>query len=203
MKWLVAAAAVVVLRPLEQRTAYNVFNHLESFLPLRLDPQGLPPVDSRGGRLRVAASAAHPIELGATLALVVPLALYLVRTTRQLRWGLAGVLIAVAMFSTGSRTAVIMLLVVVITLVRYRSREMKRLWPALLPLLLVIHFAAPGTIGSLKQSFFPEGGLIAEQQNAPVGHARLSNPRPDPQQRMGAAPDLRAGFATRRHDPDR
>jgi hypothetical protein len=198
VKWLVATAAVVGFFALiEQRTAYNVFNHLASFLPLRLDPQGLPPVDSRGGRLRVAASAAHPIELGSTLALVVPLALYLVATTRQLRWGLAGVLIAVAMFSTGSRTAVIMLLVVVITLVRYRPREMKRLWPALLPLLLVIHFAAPGTIGSLKQSFFPEGGLIAEQQNAPVGHARLSTLGPTLSNEWAPHPIFGLGFATR------
>jgi O-antigen ligase len=39
-----------------------------------------------------------------------------------------------------------------------------RLWPLLLPFLAVVHFAAPGTLGSLKYAFLPEGGVIAEQQ---------------------------------------
>ena len=198
VKWIVGAGAVVAVFALvEQRTGYNVFNHLQSVVPLHLDPAALPPVDSRGGRLRVAASAEHPIELGATLALVIPLALYAIYTTRQLRWVLAGVVIVAAMFSTGSRTAVVMLAVITLVLCLLRPRQMKRLWPALLPVLLLTHFAAPGTIGSLKASFFPQGGLIAEQQNAPAGHARLSTLGPALSNEWAPHPIFGLGFATR------
>ena len=34
----------------------------------------------------------------------------------------------------------------------------------LLPVLVITHFAVPGTLGSLKQAFLPENGLVAEQQ---------------------------------------
>jgi hypothetical protein len=38
-----------------------------------------------------------------------------------------------------------------------------RLWPALIPAFALVHVALPGTIGSLKDAFFPKGGLIAQQ----------------------------------------
>ena len=41
---------------------------------------------------------------------------------------------------------------------------MKRLWPVLIPALVLVHVAIPGTLGTLKESFAPPGGLLAEQQ---------------------------------------
>jgi O-antigen ligase len=57
-----------------------------------------------------------------------------------------------------------MLIVVGIVFLRLRPKETKRLWKVLLPALVVIHFALPGALGTLQESFFPEGGLVAEQQ---------------------------------------
>ena len=47
-----------------------------------------------------------------------------------------------------------------------KPAETIKLWPALIPAFAVIHVALPGTIGSLKDAFFPKGGLIAQQSNA-------------------------------------
>ena len=46
-----------------------------------------------------------------------------------------------------------------------RFRETWRFAPLLLPMIVMIHFAAPGTLGALKYSFMPPGGLVAEQSN--------------------------------------
>ena len=62
-----------------------------------------------------------------------------------------------------------MLVTIAVTFVCLRPREMKRLWPALIPALALVHIALPGTLGTLKQSFFPAGGLLA-QQSANVGY---------------------------------
>jgi O-antigen ligase len=59
-----------------------------------------------------------------------------------------------------------MLLVVCLVFLWLRPKHTRRLWPAILPLLVVVHFALPGTIGSLKASFFPKGGLIADQSQS-------------------------------------
>jgi len=60
----------------------------------------------------------------------------------------------------------VMLLVVGLVFLWLRPGATKRLWPFLLPALIVVHFALPGTIGGLKASFFPEGGLIANQSQS-------------------------------------
>jgi O-antigen ligase len=45
----------------------------------------------------------------------------------------------------------------------------KRLWWAILPFVLIVNIAVPATFGTLKSSFFPEGGLIAQQNTNPGG----------------------------------
>jgi hypothetical protein len=44
-----------------------------------------------------------------------------------------------------------------------KPKETKRLWPALVPAVVVIHALLPGTIGTFKDAFFPKGGIIAQQ----------------------------------------
>ena len=56
-----------------------------------------------------------------------------------------------------------MLAAEVIVFLFLKPTETKKLWPALIPALAVVHFALPGTIGGLKEAFFPKGGLIAQQ----------------------------------------
>src|SRR5262249_29753659 len=86
---LVAVCAIV-----ERRTGFNVFLHLSSVFPF-LKYSGFLPADLaiiRAGNLRVFASAQHPIALGAMLAMLVPISVYLVRS-RGRRWLIATILL--------------------------------------------------------------------------------------------------------------
>ena len=178
-KTLVCGGAVVAALAVIEgiSTGSNMFNNLSSVLPF-LQLNEAPDTFDRGARLRVSASAQHPIALGAALVMLVPLALYLVPARQRQRGGSsARLVLALGCMATVSRTGILMLVVVGLVFLWLRPKETRRLWPALLPALIVIHFALPGTIGSLKQSFFPAGGLIAEQQKDPgwSGSGRIAD----------------------------
>src|SRR5262249_36404190 len=73
--------------------------------------------------------------------------------------------------------------------------SVRRLWPFLIPALLLIHVAVPGAIGGLRAEFFPSQGL-ANQQSAYEG--RLSSERLSPQFKIiRANPAFGQGFGTR------
>ncbi len=129
---------------------------------------------------RAFGSAQHPIALSAALVLLFPISIYLVQRSGQRRWWLAAGLLFAGSLATMSRTSVIMLVVVGLVFVLLRPREVKRLLPALIPGLALVHFALPGTLITLKQSFFPTGGLLAQQQaNAGYsGQGRLADVGP-------------------------
>ena len=77
--WIVAGGAVVSVAALyEGATDYNVFNHLDSWIPA-LEQLPREVVKVRGGQLRVLGSSQHPIALGCALTMTVPLAVYLAR----------------------------------------------------------------------------------------------------------------------------
>ena len=115
-----------------------------------------------GGNLRVFGPAQQPIALGAALILILPFAVYFARTCGR-RWWLAALLILLGALASGSRTAIVMLAAEAIVFLLLKPNETKKLWPALIPAIAVVHFALPGTIGGLKDAFFPKGGLIAQQ----------------------------------------
>ncbi len=175
VRLLVGGAAIIsVFGVIEFNTGYNIFNHLQSFIPL-LRSSGPPIIPDRSGRLRVYASAQHPIALGAAMVLLLPLALYLARTSGKRRWWVAMALVLMGSLSTLSRTATLMLIVVVVTLLRLRP-ELKRFWPAIIPIAAVIHVALPNTLGAMINSFAPKGGLIAEQkERGGHGSGRIAN----------------------------
>lgn len=158
---LIALAGVV-----EQRTGYNVFFHLHPVLPF-LQFQGGGAIE-RFGRLRIYGPAQHPIALGAALVVPIPMAVYFVRT-RGRRWWIAVALLLLGALATGSRTAIIMLLAMLVVYLRLKPVETKRLWPLLFPALVVVHALLPGAIGGLREAFFPKGGIIAEQSNLGPG----------------------------------
>lgn len=166
VRTLVAGGAVVaVLAVVEARMGFTPFTRLDRFLPfLTLDPSFGGTI-GRGGATRAYGPAEHPIALGAALVMLVPLAIYTVRTASA-RWWIATVALVVGILSTVSRTGVVMLLVVGLVFLWLRPRQTRRLWPALLPMLVVTHFAVPGTLGSLKQAFLPEHGLVEEQRGS-------------------------------------
>jgi hypothetical protein len=190
-----AGATVGFLAIIESRTSYNLFDHLQSVVPF-LRFQGATALN-RGGRLRVVGSAQHPIALGAVLVMVLPFVVYLVRSTRHSRWWAAAFVILLGALATSSRTAITMLAMIGLVYLITRSREVKRLWPALIPMLAVIHFAIPGAIGTTWKSFFPAGGLVAEQKDAGVGSARLSTLGPVLRHEVYPNPLFGEGFGTR------
>jgi hypothetical protein len=200
-KALVTGGAVVAaFAILEARTGINVFNHLDRVLPgLTLgdpEPGGFQKFGTAS--MRVFASAQHPIALSAALVMLAPLAVYLTYRYRQRRWLVCAVLLAAGCASTVSRTGIVMFVVVGLVFLWLRPREMKRLWPALLIAPVVVHFALPGTIGALKHSFLPAGGLIAEQQSMPGegGSGRLADIGPALEE-WKREPLVGSGFGTR------
>jgi hypothetical protein len=96
-----------------------------------------------------------------------------------------------------SRTAIVMMFIILLVYLLFRAREMKRFWPAVVPLLVIVHFALPGAIGTAYGSFFPSGGLVAQQQNATVGSGRLATLGPVLHSEFRPHPIVGEGFATR------
>jgi hypothetical protein len=167
LKLFVGGSVVVALFGIwEARTGYNFFNHLGQWIPV-LKLSELPDVPGRGGRLRIYASAQHPIALGAMLVMMIPLAVYLLQRFGQKRWILAAGILTLGALATVSRTSIIMLFVVFFVFLWLRPVETKRILPALLPLVVAANLAMPGTLGSIKNAFFPPGGLVAEQAADP------------------------------------
>jgi O-antigen ligase len=194
---VVSGATVAGFALVQAKSGYNIFDHLTTFMPF-LHVGYIPDSPLRGGRLRTYGSAQHAIELGAILAMLVPLAAYLARRTAQRRWIALGALILLGALATLSRTAMLMLVVIILTFLILRPRQIRRMWPALLPLLLAVHLAMPGTIGTIKQSFFPQGGLIKEQSSNPgyKGSGRLADVGPS-LSKISHDPLFGQGFGTR------
>lgn len=201
--FVLGGSVVAVAAVIESRTGYNVFNHLTRVMPfLRLE--SIPFANghditgySRGGRVRAYASAEHPIALGAAFAMLLPVTPYLARRTGQRRWWAAAVLLLLGLFATVSRTGFLMLIVATIVLAWFRWHEVRRFWPAILPLAIVIHFAVPGTLGTLLHSFFPKGGLIAQQTHQAVGSGRLATLGPVLRHEFLPNPIFGEGYGTR------
>jgi hypothetical protein len=72
------------------------------------------------------------------------------------------------------------------------------MWPLMIPAVVVIQFALPGVLGSLRSSFFPHGGLIAQQTAHPgwSGSGRLADVGPTLKE-LAKDPLVGQGFSTR------
>ena len=199
LRVLVGGGAVLAaLAILESRTQYNLFSHLSGVIPL-LEPADFSvasSVEERGARAY--ASAQHPIALGAALVMLVPPAVYLLRRSGRPHWWLAIGLLALGSLSTLSRTSVLMLVAVGGAFLWLRPKETRRFWPLVIPAVLAVHLVIPGTIGTLKGAFFPEGGLIAEQSSNPGsrGQGRIADLGPSLQE-FAKQPLVGQGYSTR------
>ena len=168
-------AVVAALSLVEYRTGFNVFAHLDRIIPGLVKTDQLTRQDvERLGQLRVYGSAQHPIALGAAFVLLLPFTIYLARRRRAWLW--AGALLFLGAMATLSRTAVVMIAVTVLVFAMLRTAWLvgvvKRFWPWLIPAVIAFHFVLPGTIGTFKDLFFPQGGLVAEQSKGTVGSNR-------------------------------
>jgi hypothetical protein len=174
-----SGAIVAVAALIEYRTHDNLFNHLGQFLPVLKfqDPKVTAGLSAtyldRSGSFRAYASAAHPIELSAVLTMLIPFAIYLFRKYAERRWIVAALLLGIGVFSTLSRTGIVMLVVIGVVYFRNRPRETRRLLPALIPILCAVYVAVPHTLGSLYSQFFPKQGLVAQQSQIGTDHNNL------------------------------
>lgn len=206
---ILAGAAVVVAAAalIEYRTHDNLFNHLGQVVPFLHfeDPKLTAGLDTsyldRAGNARVYASSAHPIELSAVLVMLIPITIHLNRLVTHRRWLWGGALLAAAALATLSRTGIVMMVVTGVVFLRLRPRETWRLWPALLPMLIVVYFALPHTLGSFYSAFFPQGGLVAQQSeqdatNKLTADGRLADVGPSLSE-AARHPILGEGFGTR------
>jgi polysaccharide biosynthesis protein PslJ len=189
---IVAAGAIV-----ESRTHFNIFDEFASAVPLLRQQEDAALIGDLSRGYRAFASAQHPIALSAALVLVLPLSLYLIKHLGQRRWWIAAGLLLAGAFASVSRTSVMMLLAVGLVLIWLQPRELKRLWFALIPALFFVHLALPGTLGTIKQSFYPSEGLI-EQQSVDIGsdQGRVADIAPT-LERLSEDPLFGVGYATR------
>jgi O-antigen ligase len=199
LRVLVGGGAVLAsFAILESRTQVNVFEHLGDYIPF-LDSGDFSVASSDEGRgARAYASAQHPIALGAALVMLIPPAIYLVRRSSRRLWWVAAGLLCLGALATLSRTSVLMLVAVLGVFLWLRPDQTRRFWPLLVPVVLAVHLVLPGTIGTLKESFFPAGGLIAEQSaNAGSrGQGRIADLGPSLRE-FAETPLVGQGFATR------
>jgi hypothetical protein len=175
IKTLVAGgAAVGFFAVIEYRTGINVFNHLSQYVPILHYVGGVEDI-SRSGRLRVFASAQHPIALAAAMVMMVPLGVYLGLTTRRVRWWVATCFLGMGALATLSRTGVVMFVAGAIVFSIVRPREARRLSPLLLLGLIAAFLVLPQALGTMESAFFPKHGLVADQTTvAYLGNGHVS-----------------------------
>ncbi|MET0938704.1 MAG: O-antigen ligase family protein [Gaiellaceae bacterium] len=164
---VIGGAIVAVAAMIESRTRSNLFENLDNWIPgLVKNPREV--LELRGGRLRVRGSAQHPIALGVALTMCVPLAIvlaqYAATQARKFMWLAAAAFCTMGALVTVSRTVVAMAVVMTIVGLVVRPEQVLKYWPVLLVLPAIAHVAAPGTLGALYKSIFPEEGLAADLQ---------------------------------------
>jgi len=184
----------------EYRTGTNVFFDVTDLLPgTKVWTDDSSTTFDASGRRGITGPAAHGLAATTILAMAVPLALLGVMRARELRSKLFYAAITAILLSgsiaTVRKSAAIVPAVGFIVLAIYRPRAMVRLTPLLVVLVVVVHFMAPGAMGSIKNQFFPEGGFY----NSPSVLARTEDRaaiKPD----LKHAPIIGRGYGTYDHD---
>jgi hypothetical protein len=174
LRVLVLCGCVVAIGAfIERESAYNIFNHLHRLLPMMtFNPAAELTTLLRNGGFRAMASAGHPIELSNDMAMLTPLAAYLAIKGSRWWWATLPILL-VGNLSSGSRTGIVCLAVIVIVFLCLRPRETLRCWPALIPILGVVQLLMPHAISGTIAAFFPKGGLIAQQTQTFAAHGQI------------------------------
>jgi hypothetical protein len=180
---LIVGLAVVtsIAAIVEFRMHYNVFYNLWS----KVLPVSLPPdfgVRDNIGRLTVVGPTAEPLELATLIAMAFPFALIGLINARDRRprilYALAAAILIAGGLATERKTAVVAPLVGFSVLLFYRPRPILRgLKLAALPMAVLIHFSAPGAIGSTVHWLLP--GTFGSVNTTSDRVARYDAIRPD------------------------
>ncbi len=200
LKVLVFGGAILsFLALIEFRTGFDLFDHVNRLLPiLQVQNTGFHSLEIRGGRLRVYGSGQHPIPYGAALLMLMPLAIYLARRTGSRVWWCAAALLVLGSLATVSRTSILMIFVIFVIYARLFPANVRRLWPLVVPVIVAIHLALPGSLGTLTGAFFPSGGIVKQQQSGAgtEGSGRLADLGPSLTE-AGRTPLLGQGYGSR------
>ena len=162
MKYTLALAVICALGVIyEYRFKQNLFyNWSDKLLPGFFT---VPHIDAGAvdniGRRMVRGPAALPLETVAMLAMALPIALVSTMQAKDWRgrvlYGFAACMLLAAAFATYRKSALLAPLSVIATVAYFRRRELLRLAPLALVLVVVIHVAAPGALGKTTTQFDP------------------------------------------------
>lgn len=144
----------------EYRMGYNAFYEIGGkLIPGGLD---LPPIANEldsTGRIVVLGPTIHPLAVTQLLAMAVPFAvvggLYTTTRRRRILYLLATLILLAGVFATQRKTGPMVLGAGLLTLIVYRPRQMLRLAPAGVLLLLATPVVAPSALGSLRDQLAP------------------------------------------------
>jgi len=161
---VVGATALGVAALFERATGYNVFTLVPQIPGLVQVPGSGSGGLTREGVVRASASAEHPIALGALLAFITPLSIYLASRTRV--WLLATFVLILGCFVTVSRTPIVMLAATLIVFSLVRPRHVLGLIAVLPVAVTAAYLLLPGVVGPAVDSFVPAGGLVQQQSTA-------------------------------------
>lgn len=144
---------------IERRTGYNIFYEwsrtiLGPIAKVEPSPTNIHPAFGTEGRLTVVGPTLHGLAATTMLAVVMPLALVRVfdATSRKAWWlnAVAFALMLAGALATDRKTALIVPVVIVIYLACYRPRQVLRLAPlGLVVLLGFVHLVSPGALGTV------------------------------------------------------
>lgn len=158
--YLIGLACITSLGVLvERRTGYNAFYNLSAVIlkPIAVvgaAPTNIHPTFGSDGRLDIVGPTIHGLAVTAMLTMVMPFALVRMfdATSPRLkrRYALATLGILVGAMSTDKKTAVVVPLIMILYIGWYRRRQVLRLVPIGLVLLVpFVHFVSPGALGSI------------------------------------------------------
>ena len=111
------------------------------------------------GRLKVAGPTAVPLEAVAMLSMTLPIAIVgLIHSQRwrgRVMYAVAAALLLAAMLATYRKSALLAPISVFLTVAYFRRRELLKLAPLGLVLLVFVHVLAPGALGGATDQFDP------------------------------------------------
>jgi hypothetical protein len=144
----------------EYRTGYNVFYEIGGkIIPGGLDLPTVAIEKDATGRIPVLGPTIHPLAVAQLIAMVVPFAivggLYASTQRRKLLYLGATLILLAGVFATQRKTGPIVLAAGILTIFIYRPRQMLRMAPAGVLLLLAVPVVAPSALGSVRDQLKP------------------------------------------------
>jgi hypothetical protein len=149
----------------EYRTDKNLFfDFAESLMPSAVEPRYDSDYTTDAiGRREISGPAAHGLAVTTMLAMAVPIALVAVMRARtmgpKLMYSAITAIVLGGSIATVRKSAAIVPAVGFVVLALYRPRATLRLAPLFAALVILVHFMAPGAMGSIKGQFFPQEGF--------------------------------------------